>query len=51
MFMQSNQLDYEEDNVEKLCRINVFLCLVYVPAWLKCSVSADAPINDLSFIK
>ena len=51
MFMLANQQEYEEEYVAPLCRINVFLCLFYVPAWLKCSVSADALIIGLSFMK
>ena len=49
--MLTDQLEYEEEYVAKLRKMNVLLCLFYVPAWLKCSISADAPINDLSFIK
>ena len=49
--MLANQLEYEEDDMAKLHRKNMFVCIFYVTAWLKCNVSADAPINDLSFIK
>ena len=49
--MLANQLEYEEEYEAKLHRMYVFLCLFCIPAWLKCSVSADAPTNDLSFIK
>ena len=51
MFMLANQLEYEEDDMAKLHRKNMFVCIFYVTAGLKCNVSADAPINDLSFIK
>ena len=37
MFMLANQLEHEEEYVAKLRTINVFLCLFYVPAWLKCT--------------
>ena len=25
-------------------------CFFYVPAWLKCNIGMDAPINDLTFL-
>ena len=51
MFMWSNQMQYESDFVDKLRRINQFIALFYVPAWLKCSIGVDAPINDLEFLQ
>ena len=28
----------------------MFIALFYVPAWLKCNIGMDAPINDLTFL-
>jgi hypothetical protein len=47
MFMFAKQMQYDDDTVNKLTRINMFLCLFYVPLWLKASSGADAPILDL----
>ena len=30
--------------------MNIFLTLIHTPAWLKASISADAPVNDLEYI-
>lgn len=43
-------MQYDDDMVAKLMRINGFLAHFYVPAWMKASCGADAPINDLQFI-
>jgi len=51
MFMWSDQLHYERDFVENLQRINLFIALFYVPAWLKSSIGIDAPVNDLEFLQ
>ena len=47
--MWSNQMCYDHEFIKKLHRINLFIALFYVPAWLKCSVGIDAPVNDLTF--
>jgi len=31
--------------------MNTFLTLIHTPAWLKASISADAPVNDLEYIQ
>ena len=45
------QMDYDGDVVEKLREMAQFLLLLYVPAWLRAPVAADAPLNDLSLCK
>ena len=50
MFMFSNQMKYEEDMKIKLYRMNRFLALFHTPAWMKASIGADAPANDLQLI-
>ena len=51
MFMWADQLSYDSDFLAKLHRINLFIALFYVPAWLKCSIGLDAPMNDLTFLQ
>ena len=51
MFLWADQMSYDSDFLEKLHRINAFIALFYVPAWLKCSIGLDAPINDLIFLQ
>ena len=46
-----DQLSYEREFIENLHRINLFIALFYVPAWLKCSIGTDAPVNDLEFLQ
>lgn len=41
---------YSNEIIDLLSRMNLFLSLFYVPAWLKSSVGSDAAINDLKFI-
>ena len=50
MFKWSDQLSYEREFIDNLHRINLFIALFYVPAWLKCSIGIDAPVNDLEFL-
>ena len=50
MFMWSDQMSYDREFVKKLHRINFFIALFYVPAWLKCNIGMDAPTNDLTFL-
>ena len=50
MFMWSDEMSYDCEFVKKLHRINLFIVLFYVLAWLKCNIGMDAPINDLTFL-
>ena len=43
-------MSYDDEFVKTFQRINLFFALFYVPAWLKCSIEMDAPINDLNFL-
>ena len=43
-------MSYDYEFVKKLHRIYLFIALFYVPAWLKCNIGMDAPINDLTFL-
>ena len=49
--MWSDQLSYERKFIDNLHRINLFIALFYVPAWLKCSIGIDAPVNNLEFLQ
>ena len=51
MLMWSEQLSYNGEFVNKLQRINLFVALFYVPAWLKCNTGMDAPIKNLNFLQ
>ena len=50
MFMWADQMGYDEDIVCKLERMDRFLNVFFVPAWLECSKGSDAAVNDLQFI-
>ena len=45
--MLADQLGLGEELRALLCRMVLFLTLVYAPAWLACPVAADAPVVDL----
>ena len=49
--MFADQLDLEEGLCSLLRRMVLFLALVYAPAWLACTVAADAPVLDLAMQK
>ncbi|KAG0725588.1 hypothetical protein GWK47_038348 [Chionoecetes opilio] len=51
MFMLAEQLEYDEETVVKLERLNLFLGLFYTPMWMSSTLAADAPANDLQFMK
>lgn len=51
MFMFHHQMSYDVETIEKLKRMNTFLSIFYTSAWLKASIGADAPINDLQLIQ
>lgn len=51
MFMFQSQMTYDEEIIRKLNRMNTFLSLFYTSAWMKSSIGADAPINDLQLFK
>ena len=50
MLMWSDQLYYDGEFVKKLQRINLFIALFFVPAWLKGNIDMDAPSNNLNFL-
>lgn len=50
MFMWSAQMEYNQDDIIKLKRMNQFTALFFCSLWLKASIGADAPHNDLKFI-
>ncbi|KAG0723910.1 hypothetical protein GWK47_041758 [Chionoecetes opilio] len=47
----AEQLEYDEETVVKLERLNLFLGLFYTPMWMSSTLAADAPANDLQFMK
>ncbi|KAG0716303.1 hypothetical protein GWK47_010000 [Chionoecetes opilio] len=51
MFMFAEQLEYDEETVVKLERLNLFLGLFYTPMWMSSTLAADAPANHLQFMK
>ena len=44
-------MSYASDFLLNFRRINQFLALFYVPAWLKSNVGVDALANDLEFVQ
>ena len=51
MFLFHPQFGYDEDFVHNLTRLNVFLSLFYVPAWMTATRAADAPVTDLALVQ
>ena len=51
MFMLAEHLEYDEETVLKLERLSLSLRLFYTPLWMSSTLAADAPANDLQFIK
>ena len=47
--MWAKQIKYDAGMKNKLERINIFLALYYVSAWLQRSNGSDVAINDLQF--
>lgn len=50
-YMFREYLELETDFVEYLERFCLFVALTYTKYWNQCSNAADAPINDLQFLK
>ena len=50
MILFSRVMHCDDDFIAKLARMNTFLILMHTPAWLKSSISADAPVDDLEYI-
>ncbi|KAG0703095.1 hypothetical protein GWK47_024929 [Chionoecetes opilio] len=48
MFMFAEQLEYDEETVVKLERLNLFLGLFYTPMWMSSTLAADAPAKICS---
>ena len=44
-------MSYDDILIVKLRRINLFLALFYVPAWLSSSIGSYAAINDFLFLE
>ena len=44
-------MSYDDILIAKLRRINLFLALFYVPAWLSSSIGSNVAINDFLFLK
>ena len=51
MFLFSHELAYSTAIQSKLERIVTFLALFYTCHWMTATIAADAPINDLLFMK
>ena len=49
--MWSQQMSYDDILIAKLCRINLFSALFYVPAWLSSSIESNAAVNDFLFLE
>jgi hypothetical protein len=47
MFLFSKAMNYDDELIDKLTRMNRFLTLFYTACWMKASNGADAPANDL----
>ena len=44
------EIEFDDEYIEALTRFIKITCLVYVPYFMKSSVEADAPVNDLELI-
>ena len=51
MYMWSQQKSYADILIAKLRRINLFLALFYVPAWLSSSIGSNAAVYDFLFLE
>lgn len=51
MFLFRNEIGLDRDTIRKLRRFCLFTTIVYVKFWNRCSVTTDAPANDLEFLK
>ncbi|KAG0721376.1 hypothetical protein GWK47_046611 [Chionoecetes opilio] len=51
MFMFAEQLEYDEETVVKLERLNLFLGLFYTPMWMFIYTCCRCSANDLQFMK
>ncbi|KAG0728039.1 hypothetical protein GWK47_033298 [Chionoecetes opilio] len=51
MFMFAEQLEYEGRNCCEAGTPQPFLGLFYTPMWMSSTLAADAPENDLQFMK
>ncbi|XP_076064399.1 uncharacterized protein LOC143038754 [Oratosquilla oratoria] len=51
MLMFCDHLEYDEETVAKLERLNIFLGLFYTPMWMMSISAADAPVNDFQLIQ
>lgn len=51
MFLFRHEIGLDQDTVQKLQRFCLFTAIVYVKFWNQCSVTIDAPANDLAFLK
>jgi len=47
MYAFGEQLNYDQDKMNKLSCICLFNALFYLKAWLSAGSAADAPVNDL----
>lgn len=50
-FLFRAHIDLNHDFVESLQRFCMFVALIYVKFWDQCSNAADAPFNDIQFLK
>ena len=50
MFMWADPMEYSNETKMQLHRMNLFLALFYVPAWVESTIGRDAPGNDLRLI-
>lgn len=51
MFIFAEQLEYDKETVANLERLNLFLRLFYTTKEMSFTFAADAPANNLQFIK
>lgn len=50
-YLFRHELDLDVNIIRDLERFCLFVVLVYIKRWNECSNAADAPINDLKFLK
>ncbi|KAK8384675.1 hypothetical protein O3P69_014328 [Scylla paramamosain] len=51
MLVFCDQLEYDEETVAKMERLNIFLALFYTPLWMISTSAVDPPVNDFQLIQ
>lgn len=50
-YLFRNELDIGNNIIQQLERFCLFVVLIYIKRWNRCTSAVDAPVNDLQFLK